>query len=199
MKELLYLISPLAENFPIDEKADYIGVDAGFEKILAAGLPCRFALGDFDSLNRLELPEGLEAIVLPVRKDETDGQSAMARAVEMGYKTIVFWGSLSGRLDHTLANLRLISCHFPQVILQDESNQARVLLKGTHKFTRNWKHISFFALENSEISLKGFEYPLENAKIDDRTVFTVSNSVKDGSAEAVVHAGRILCIQSNCR
>ena len=186
----------MAEDFPIDQNADYMGVDAGFEKILNAGLPCILAMGDFDSLQSKSLPDSVRSVVLPVRKDETDGQMAMAEAVKLGYSSIIFWGALSGRLDHTYANLRLISWHYPQVILQDEHNRAQVLLKGACEFDKCWKHISFFALENSEISLTGFEYDLDHAKISQKDVFTVSNSVKEKTAEVIVHSGRILCIQS---
>ncbi|WP_273234858.1 hypothetical protein [Ileibacterium valens] len=48
----LYLITPHARNFPIDDQADYIGIDSGVYRIMEAGLPVLRALGDFDSLKK---------------------------------------------------------------------------------------------------------------------------------------------------
>ena len=78
----LYLITPHARNFPIDDQADYIGIDSGVYRIMEAGLPVLRALGDFDSLEEGEtIPE--ESILYPVRKDYSDSELAMKLAMNL--------------------------------------------------------------------------------------------------------------------
>lgn len=196
-RETVYLITPLAEDFPVDLDADYIGVDAGFQKIEAEKLPLKTAIGDFDSMDDGAIPAG--ATVLPVAKDETDSEMAMKTAVEMGYRQIILWGGLSGRLDHTLANLRLIAWQYPQVILQDRDHKAFVLCKGIHTIPATYTHLSLFALEPSVISESGVGFPLDQAHVNQKQIYTVSNFFTDEQAVIEIHQGRVLCILSNVR
>lgn len=201
MPKNLYLITPLAKNFPADPDSDYIGVDAGFLKIQEAGLKISMLMGDFDSLPAdVHLPA--DALVFPVKKDETDSELAMKKAMELNrndiYYQIILWGGLSGRLDHTLANVRLIVWKYPGIILQDEKQKVQCLLPGKYIFQPEYKHLSFFAMEESVITLKDVLYELEEYPINQKDVFTVSNSFLDNTdAKVIVHSGRVLCVQSS--
>lgn len=200
MKKTLYLITPLARHFPVDLKADYVGIDAGIERILECGLPVFRALGDFDSvMDQKDIPE--EAVVFPAEKDWPDSELAMNLALDLDhefhYRKIVLWGGISGRLDHTFANLRLIAWSYPEIVLQDEKQKAFALLPGRHVIHPEYRHISFFAMEPSCISLENLKYPLSYEKIDQKSVLTLSNSFIDQKdAVVTVHSGRFLCIES---
>lgn len=201
MNSKVYLITPLAKHIPVDRQADYIGVDAGFLKVQQAGLECKWIIGDFDSLAG-DLPGGADGSVEihQVKKNETDTELAVLKAVSSGYKSIIVWGGLSHRLDHTIANLRLMMYRFPQVVLQDELQKAQVLQTGKHDFSDDYKHISFFAIEPSVIRLGGFEYNTGQIELKPEDIFTTSNSVPDGGCGTCeVFAGRVLCIQSSFR
>lgn len=189
------LVTPAAIELP-EIEADWIGIDAGFEVIEAHHKPCLLAIGDFDSLDEgARMPS--ESIILPVRKNETDTQAAIQQAKALGYQAIVVFGGLSKRLDHTLANLRCILFENPDVILMDEKQKVQVLQKGTYQFQPDYPHISFFAYEESCISLEGFDYPLAERKIGLSDFYTVSNTVAADLGTVKVHYGKVLCVQTS--
>lgn len=187
------LVTPAAGFLP-DLEADWIGVDAGWKIITDNGHECAMAVGDFDTG---AAPENIEVIRHPVRKDETDTQLAMRLVETMGYQTVIIWGGLGKRLDHTLANLRMMAWEYPDCILMDEKTRARVLTSGIWPYKKEYRHVSFFALEPSVITLRGFEYPLDQAQIDQKTIFTVSNAVKEAAAWVEIEKGRVLSIETN--
>lgn len=191
------LVTPIARSLP-NLEADWIGVDAGYEIIRKHGKEVLFALGDFDSLDG-KPDENLEVYISPVAKDEPDSELALRRVYEMGYDKVILWGGLSGRLDHTIANLRLMEYDYPKLVLMDENQMACVLEKGEHTFGQDYRHISFFALEPSVISLSGFEYNLPETLLKPRQIYTLSNKVTGPQAKAVIRSGRVLCVQSNCK
>lgn len=192
------LVSPVATWLPDIQNADWIGVDAGFQHILDAGHSCLFAIGDFDS-GSLPEPPSFPAIVLPVAKDETDSEMAMKTAVEMGYETIYFIGAFGKRLDHTLANIRCIVWKYPQVICLEEHQRLFTLLPGRYCLKADYLHVSFFAYEPSVLSLEGFLYPLHRQRIDQKDLYTCSNSFQAKQGVVILESGRVLCVESNYR
>lgn len=192
------LVSPIAEWIPDIPDADWIGIDVGCKKITEAGHECLLAIGDFDS-GSLEADLPYPVWRLPVAKDETDSEMAMKAASEMGYATIYFLGAFGKRMDHTLANIRCIVWKYPQVIALEEKQRISLLLPGSYRFDGSWKHYSFFAYEESVITLEGFDYPLTRQPIDQKDMYTCSNSISDAGQEtkAIVEKGRVLCVESN--
>ena len=194
--ETIYLITPLTEDFPVREDVVYAGVDAGYLKLLEKGIEPVFVLGDFDSLEEGQKPP-VDAIRVPIRKDEPDSELAVGEAIKDGYSRIILWGAISGRLDHTLANIRLAVWKYPGLILQDEKQKAFVLLPGRYSIEPEYRHLSFFAMEPSVFSESNVSYPLDHRAIDQQDLYTLSNSFLEGPAEIEVHSGRILCVLSN--
>ncbi|MBF0578348.1 thiamine diphosphokinase [Erysipelotrichaceae bacterium RD49] len=190
------LVSPIAHDLPDWKNVDWIGIDLGYKKILEAGQSCLFAIGDFDS-GQLDDHLPFKLFRHPVAKDETDSQLAIAKASEMGYEHIILWGALEGRLDHTLANLRCIAWMYPTVVCMDTKQKVQILLAGSYAIKRGYKHVSFFALEPSVISLIGFEYPLDHARIDQKDFYTCSNAISNESAIVELEEGRVICVESN--
>lgn len=194
------LITPKTDKIPFIDGADYIGVDAGSLHILHAHLPIRFAVGDFDSMSDEELDRIQSVTVVykhPVEKDETDSELALRLCQEMGYDSIVLWGGLSGRLDHTLSNIQLILYRNPNVVLMDEFQRVQLFKAGTYTLEHVYAHISFFAMEPSIMTTKGLYYPVEHAKVECRDMYMVSNSFVQKTAELIVHSGSVLCIETN--
>lgn len=187
-------MTPIASTLPQWEDVDWIGIDAGCLRIEEAGRVCHFAIGDFDSGKPQNPAYPLD--IHPVEKNETDTQLALREAAAMGYTRIVVWGGLSGRLDHTIANLRTLAWECPQAELMDEMQKVSVLLEGSHEFRADYRHISFFALEPSILTLEGFDYPLCDQPVDQKDLYTTSNSISGKSARAIVKKGRLLCVQS---
>ncbi|MDO4465890.1 MAG: thiamine diphosphokinase [Bacillota bacterium] len=195
----VYLITPLAKKIPMYKDVDYVGVDAGSLRILENHLPLKFCVGDFDSMSSqdFEKLDGYEIVQHPVMKDETDSELAIRLCKERGYEKITLFGAISGRIDHTLSNIRLLMYSFPEVVLEDESQKIFLLKKGKHKIKNDYRHISFFACEKTTLSLSGFLYNLSEKSINVQDIFTVSNSIAQEEGTVEIKSGSVLCIQSN--
>ncbi len=90
-----------------------IGADGGAAQALDWGLSPQIVIGDMDSLpsaSRASLAaRGSCFIEHPRAKDETDLELALLYAVQQGAEEIVILGALGGRIDHTLANMLLLT------------------------------------------------------------------------------------------
>ncbi|MFR9118569.1 MAG: thiamine diphosphokinase, partial [Merdibacter sp.] len=113
--------------------------------------------------------------------------------------TIILYGVLQGRFDHTMANLYLLLHRDPSLILMDAHNRVRVLLPGSYTVAKQYAYLSFLALEESSISESGVAYPLDHAHIDVTDIFTVSNEIVEEEAQITVHEGRVLMIEADDR
>ena len=70
-------------------------------------------IGDFDSISSHEIKwiteKAVETRRFPPEKDQTDFELALDHAMKIGCKEIQVFGALGGRMDHTLANISLLS------------------------------------------------------------------------------------------
>ena len=93
---------------------DYIiCADGGTRHALAMGRTPNLVVGDMDSMDpgewkKLE-EENIPVELFPRDKNETDLELAIQKAIEMNPTEIVIIGALGGRMDHTLANIALLS------------------------------------------------------------------------------------------
>ncbi|MGJ0962057.1 thiamine diphosphokinase [Faecalicoccus pleomorphus] len=196
------LVTPLTKEIPNIKDADYIGVDAGCLRILNQRLPLAFGVGDFDSMDKdmLEvLKQRASLTIHPVQKDETDSELALRLCHKKGYSPLILTGSLHGRIDHTIANIRLLMYRYADLILWEPDQKMYCLLKGIHTIRSSYKHISFFAIEDSIVSLEGFLYPLHQYDLKPDDIITVSNSIVKEQGIIALDKGKVLCIESNVR
>ena len=182
---------------------DYIGADAGALHLAQKGIHMVLALGDYDSAGSesVELIRRYsdEMITLPVMKDDSDSEAAIRRAAAMGYKKILVYGGLGGRIDHEIVNLRLAYA-YPGTVLIDQMNRIEALTEGTHTIKKDtYSYVSFFAWQEAEITLRGMKYPLDHAVIGFEDLYTLSNEILDEQGTVTVHRGRILMICSRDR
>lgn len=192
------LVSPIATDLPKIENADWIGVDFGFEVLLKHDIKPYFVIGDFDSKEE-DIQVDCPVFKHPTHKDETDMELALMKVKDMGYEQIYICGALGKRLDHTLANLRILGWQYPNAIALDQNTRIRVLTKGKYVFQAEYTHVSFFALEKTCISLDGFEYVLDKRWIDVQDIYTCSNSIPNDHACVTIHEGRVISVETNFR
>ncbi|HSR34518.1 MAG TPA: thiamine diphosphokinase [Anaerolineae bacterium] len=90
-----------------------LGADGGAARALAWGLVPQVVIGDMDSLTDVDRTalrsRGCRFVEHPRAKDETDLELALVYAVREGAQEILVLGALGGRLDHTLANVLLLT------------------------------------------------------------------------------------------
>ncbi len=113
-----------------------IAADGGTSIALRLDLQPNVVVGDLDSLSpeiRVDLTErGCRFVSHSPRKDETDTELAIRYALQAGADEIVLLGAIGNRLDHTLANILLLSMpeleHVPATIVA--GNTQVWLLRG---------------------------------------------------------------------
>ncbi|HNX92594.1 MAG TPA: thiamine diphosphokinase, partial [Syntrophomonas sp.] len=150
-------------------------------------------VGDMDSI----LPEvrshfneaGVPFTLLPRRKDETDTQKVLALAKEMGATEIILLGTLGGRLDHTLSNIYSgIELLEQDIKISHISPEVCVYLvnKELEIWGRKGDLVSILSLTDTAqgLTINGFEYPLQNVRLEKRDPYAVSN-VMTGSRGTV--------------
>lgn len=170
-----------------------IAADSGLTYIEEAGYKADLIVGDFDSLGYR--PKGANVICHPVEKDDTDLALAASIAVERGYKTLYLFGVSGGRLDHTLANLQLLTdlsqkgiaayCFCPDCTMT-------AISQGTLSFGEEYYGVvSVFAAGESAagVTLQGLKYPLEEGVLKGNKALGVSNEFMGVPASVSVAEG----------
>lgn len=84
-----------------------IAVDGGFAYLEELGIKADMAVGDFDSLGYV--PRCRRVSRYPIKKDKSDMELALEQALFWDQEVMYVYGALSGRLDHTVANLQLFA------------------------------------------------------------------------------------------
>ncbi|NLX08373.1 MAG: thiamine diphosphokinase [Chloroflexi bacterium] len=90
-----------------------VAADGGARLALACGLTPALVVGDMDSLDPAEIAalaaDGAVLQRVPAAKDETDLELALLAAAEHGATWIRLIGAYGLRIDHTLANIYLLT------------------------------------------------------------------------------------------
>lgn len=186
------------------KNADYIiAADGGAKHCVPLQLTPDILIGDLDSISGPLLKEfqnaGVEIQQYPVRKNATDLELAIDHAIAIGATKIFFAGMLGGRWDMSLANIFLLA-HDKykdiRFLLSGDNCVMHILHPGTHALTTQMgQRVSLLPLkgDGENISLTGFEYPLDQQTIPFGSSIGVSN-VTVGTKVQIEHTGGILLL-----
>lgn len=176
----IIIVASKADNILFDHNQNYIGVDHGVEILQRQGINPVFVVGDFDSLEDEDCIKGIDAKILPERKDVTDTHSALEWAINNGYDEIDIYGATGGRLDHFMAAMCLLEKYANyQIRLLDEQNEIKLLRKGKHIIEKSqYKYFSLFAIDKCFVTIKGSKYNLDNYFLERQDPLCVSNEVE---------------------
>lgn len=178
----------------------YIAADGGQRLAQAMGVTVDHVIGDFDSSSCPALSDG--CTVLPVQKDDTDVLAAVRAALKDGFREFLFLGCLGGRLDHTLANVAVLSFvakHGGEGCLVDETHEVTLLGVGEHAIPpRHDATVSFlpFGGEADGVTIRNAAYPIENATFYPWFPIGVSNEFVDQPLTVSIRNGQCLMIVS---
>ena len=193
------------------EKSDLvIAADSGYDNAATLGVKVDVLLGDMDSITESfnAVPEGTEIIKMPPEKDDTDTSLAVKLAIERGCDNIVIIGGLSGRLDHTMANLSLLEwlshaggkTRFIRALITDGKNRARFIENDSALIPRSiFKYLSLVPASKvcRGVTIKGCKYPLNNAKLSrGNAQYTTSNEIEGNVALIEIKRGALYIIES---
>lgn len=182
-----------------------IAADGGYEYLKNMNIEPHVLIGDFDSLEIV--PEHRHLIRHSPIKDDTDMALAAAYAMELGYRRFFLYGGLGGRLDHTIANLQLLtgmSKNGMEAYLIGEGIILTAISGKKEELTGYSEEISFDANASGMISVfsmgdsargiweKGLKYELSDAVMTNDKTLGVSNEFLGCESSVSVGEGTIL-------
>ena len=183
-------------------KDDYfIFCDCGLKHREGLGVKPDLITGDFDSYEQPDEP-GIETIVLPVKKDDTDTVYALSEALKRGYEEFLLVGMTGRRLDHTLGNVymlvKLSELHKKSMIVDDYS-EIEVLPAGqTAEIEDIYPYFSLLNITGTAdgITVRDAMYELTDASIDCGYQYGISNEPLPGKTAVVtLKEGSLLVVK----
>jgi thiamine pyrophosphokinase len=175
------------------EGSRVIAADAGIGHARTLGLTPELWVGDFDSAPA-DLPDDLASVprqVFPVEKDKTDGELAIAAALERG----AFGGK---RADHAFLHLALgvrLAEGGTEVLLTSGAQEGVPLLPGKAGF--DYADGTLFSVlgfsDLRGLAVTGAKWPLDHVEVAFGSSLTISNEV-EGRLEIVLGSGRALLV-----
>lgn len=198
-----------AKEYVGREKFDvYMAADSGMEFYYRNHLKPDIIVGDFDSvtgeaLSFFKEQEGILFRELNPMKDDTDTESALRLAIEMGANEIVILGATGSRLDHVLGNIELLGIGLQQkvaITIVDKYNRIRMLDTGIRirKEEQFGKYVSLIPYTETVegLTLTGMKYPLEDFTLRGFCSLGISNEIVDEEAEIRFCKGILIEIES---
>jgi thiamine pyrophosphokinase len=179
--------------------------DGGAKHLRKLAIKPDWLLGDFDSIDGEDLEEFREKDVNILqyhrKKDYTDGEIGVEKALELGAKEIFIFGATGGRMDHTLGNVYLLEkildqgAHGTIITGKDEirCTRAQLSIKGSLG-----DYLSLLPLdpEVEGIFTTGLEYPLKGESLFRGSTRGLSNTFVEREAKITVKNGTLLVIKS---
>ena len=180
-----------------------IAADSGYLNAQKLGERVDILIGDFDSIGAVPHHEVSDIRRVPAEKDLTDTQIALEIAVEQGADEVIIIGGLGGRLDHTLANLGILSDMFERHIhgyATDGQNRVHFIRSTSTLIARSaYKYISLLPADEmvKGVTMEGGKYPLKNQNLRRRTSgFSTSNEITGNVVFISVKKGGLYIIES---
>ncbi len=177
----------------IPQKYYAVAADSGLAHFMMLGIASDLLVGDLDSISDSLLQqskmENLPIEQYDSKKNFTDSEIAVSKALDHGCDSLLFIGAFGNRLDHMLSNQMMaasLAIRGIPVILTDGVTFFHTITPQNSPFTFSSKSLH----ENEDvlsmvpvaggtvvISLEGFEYPLDRETILFGSTRTVSNTV----------------------
>ncbi len=177
-----------------------IAADRGLDYCLAAGILPDIAAGDFDSA-KTHVPNGIECVRVSPIKDDTDALLAAELAIKSGCTDLRFFCALGGRIDHSLANIQMLSGLKKRGInacLFGDTAKIYMLENEAVKIPKFDGYLSIFSFgETAKATAAGVKYPIKEHILTNDFPLGVSNEITDDFAEITAHSGMILIIEEH--
>lgn len=183
-----------------------IGADYGAWYLVNQHLTLNLAVGDFDSVSEEQyrcIEENSHQVVRcdPIDKDLSDTELALKYAYSFDPAEIVIFGATGSRLDHTLANIQILSKTLKQGVRCSILNRNNLITATDSRITLHkseYDCVSILPLttEVRGIDLDGFMYPLSNAVLSIGDSLGISNQIVDTTGTITIKEGILLVVQS---
>lgn len=165
------------------------------------GIKPDYIIGDFDSVNE-ELLKSYDCVdkkFLSKHKDETDTESAVEYAINLGAKEIIIYGGIGSRFDHSFANVSLLARLITLGIKASIKNSHNTIYLVDNKMEINAPKdtlVSLLPLSSkvTGVDTTGLYYALNDAKFEMGKPYGISNVMTKNSATISVKTGKLLVI-----
>ncbi len=185
-----------------------IAADGGALKAEALGYPPRVVVGDADSLAPTDVERfraaGVDVLIRPPDKDESDTELALDDALNRGATRVVIVGGFGGRrLEHTLANVLLLASERLKgrdICLADGASTLRVMHSNETLEINGWPHdyVSLLPLtwHVSGVTTVGLRYALTNEMLEQGPARGLSNELTSHTATIQIDQGRLAVVHT---
>lgn len=184
-----------------------IAVDKGLESIYNQKVRPDYIVGDFDSVSPKIIEyyknQGMEIAKYNPEKDYTDTELGIEKAISLNPDTIRIIGGIGTRIDHTLANIHILTKCLEKNIKCDivNSNNKIYLVNKSAKIEKSkafGKFVSIIPLtsEVKGITLEGFKYPLSDYILSIGKSLGISNEIVADNASINIKEGILIVIES---
>ncbi len=180
----------------------FIAADGGWRLADSLGVTLTAIVADFDSSAMPRLPDEVEIVRLPVRKDCTDTAAAVDYAREKGFTDFLLLGCIGGRLDHQYAATQLLvqlaetGCH---AVLADGDNRLCAVTSSPYTADpmTGWS-LSLFAFGGTVhgLSIRGASYELTDYDLQPADPLCVSNAAEGTPCEITFADGTLLVFRA---
>lgn len=183
-------------------------VDGGLRHAYELKLPVDFVVGDFDTIEPHILQYYKENTSTPIRsfnpvKDSTDTDIALTLVLEWEPECIYIAGAVGSRMDHTLGNIHILKKTLEsgtKTYLINEHNRISMLnhsvtLERNNVFG-NYISLIPFTERIENLTLKGFQYPLEHCTMESGESLGISNEIVNETAHVEFDSGILLMIEA---
>lgn len=213
MKFILISGGDINRDFALDflrkqKDARLIAVDKGMQFCYENKIAVDAIVGDFDSVDEISM-DYFEKSGIPIKrlrpeKDDSDTQSALQMAVDMGAEQIEVLGATGTRIDHLWANVQLLLLAKKMGIEMSIWDAYNYISVREESFSINreeqfGKYVSFFSMGDCvpDVTLRGFKYPLNGHYLTNMDCgLSLSNEIIDKTAYVSFSSGMLLMIQS---
>lgn len=192
-----------------------IAADHGLEACRQLELMPDWVYGDFDSVKTEtyaffaeKIPERIHRF--SAKKDETDTELALREAIKLIQEQeddivpeITILGATGTRLDHVFGNMHLLKVALDAGIhcqIVDEHNRI-CMLSGNYSLHRDEQFGDYISLlpftpTVEGLTLKGFEYDLEDYTMESGFARGVSNEIREEVAEISMKSGILVMFET---
>ncbi|MBR5809553.1 MAG: thiamine diphosphokinase [Clostridia bacterium] len=172
-----------------------ICADSGYDHAKKFGIRADIVIGDMDSTKYGDISE--EKMLYPKRKDFTDSELAIMYAEKKGFESVLLFGMIGTRMDHSLANIGMIS-RLKNAVIIDENNETYF---AGNEFSLNGKpgdiiSIIPFCEDLFGVTTVGLDYPLVAGEIKCGTSLGISNVMTGDNCRIKIEKGKALIIRS---
>lgn len=180
----------------------FVAADGGWKLAERLGVTLSAIVADFDSSCLPSLPDSVEIVRLPVRKNCTDTAAAVDYARNIGFNDFLLLGCVGGRLDHQYAATQLLvqlaeaGCHAE---MADADNRICAVSASPviAEPMRGWS-LSLFAFGGPVhgLSIRGAAYELSDYDLNPADPLCVSNAAENNPCEITFSDGILLVFRA---